>query len=360
MSLLLDARKKSQLSQSAQDIDGSRSGLELSLDEIAPSSSAIVDSQPAAHTRSAGQNLFDAKINTPSHARAGINRNLLIALGGTVLLLAAGAGYVWYAISADTRPSARARTPSTPILQPVKAEPSTKPVADTAPNQTVSPVQEASRQPTNSSRASAKKSPRKRGETSMLIEHHQTESIDPLLNDAYHAYLGGKFDLAQQLYQKALRLDGRNTDALLGLAAIAQHQGADSVAAHYYAQVLELDPRDAVANSGMSALTTGSNIESRLKTLLNEQQDSSSLHFALGNHYAEQSRWGEAQQEYFDAYKLSPNNVKLVFNLAVSLDRLGQNELAAQYYQRALELDPKNSSELDHDKISQRIQDLKH
>jgi len=360
MSLLLDARKKSQLAQSPHRIDGSHSRLELSLDEIPATSSAIVDSQPVAHTRSAGQNLFDAKINSPLHARAAINRNLLIALGGTVLLLAAGAGYVWYAISADSQPSPPARVPNKPISHPVEAEPSSKPVAIIAPNQTVSPAKNVSRQPKNSPRTPAKKSPRTKEATSMLIEHHSTESIDPLLNDAYHAYLDRRFDLAQQLYQKALKLDGRNADVLLGLAAIAHQQGADNVAAHYYAQVLELDPRDAVANSGMSALMTGDNTESRLKTLLNEQQDSSSLHFALGNHYAQQSRWGEAQQEYLDAYKLSPNNAELAFNLAVSFDRLGQSGLAAQYYQHALELDPKNSSALDHDKISQRIQDLTH
>ena len=80
-----------------------------------------------------------------------------------------------------------------------------------------------------------------------------------MLNRAYLAYREGKFDQAQQLYREALRLDERNTDALLGLAAIAQRRGADSTAAHYYAKVLELDPRDPVANAGMSALTTDEN-----------------------------------------------------------------------------------------------------
>ena len=194
----------------------------------------------------------------------------------------------------------------------------------------------------------------------MLVEQHQDDSIDPLLNNAYLAYRNGKFDEAQQLYGQALKLDTNNTDALLGLAAIAQRRGEDSLAAHYYAQVMALDPRNAVANAGMSALTTDGNRESRLKTLLNEQQDSSSLHFALGNYYAEQSRWGEAQQAYFNAYKVDPDNAELAFNLAVSLDRLGQKKPAAQYYQRALQLDPGDHAGFDHATISQRIKDLTH
>ncbi len=194
----------------------------------------------------------------------------------------------------------------------------------------------------------------------MLVEQHQEEPIDPLLNNAYLAYRGGKLDQAQQLYREANNLDARNMDAILGLAAIAQRRGEDSVAAHYYAQALALDPRNAVANAGMSALTTGDNRESRLKTLLNGQPDSSTLYFALGNRYAEQARWGEAQQAYFNAYKLEPDNAELAFNLAVSLDRLGQNKPAAQYYQRALQLDPDQSAGFDHKQISQRIEDLSH
>jgi Tfp pilus assembly protein PilF len=50
----------------------------------------------------------------------------------------------------------------------------------------------------------------------------------------------------------------------------------------------------------------------------------------------------------------------LAFNLAVSLDRLGQKKSAAQYYQRALQLDPQLSAGFDHKQISQHIEDLTH
>ena len=369
MSLLLDARKKSQQANSAQPGDASDSGRKLSLEPhpggSASQSAASATSSSTERARIAGQTMFNAKSHAPSFSRAGINRNLLIALGGTILLLIAGAGYVWYSISASNNQLR-------PISMPAVAS-AEKPAATTLAQNNLVPeigsARVASLRPattpklTHAAQTPAKASsasPRADKSSSMHIEQNQNESIDPSLHNAYLAYRGGKFEQAQQLYREVLNQDANNVDALLGLAVIAQRRGVDNLAAHYYAQVLALDPRNAVANAGMSALTADDNRESRLKTLLNEQRNSSSLHFALGNLYAEQARWGEAQQAYFNAYKMEPDNAELAFNLAVSLDRLGQNKPAALYYQRALQLDPEHHAGFDHAKISQRIEELTH
>jgi len=363
MSLLLDARKKSQQAQAGK---GSASGLELSL-EPSPDSVAPHEAAPNAGTtddqaRLAGQNLFNAKSGPV--VRPGFNRNLLIALVGAVILLAGGAGYVWYAISSPGKIQSR------PIH--VAAVPVQKPVAPPLPQKNdlvpgivsteVTPPKPARiRKPRHATKHLAGTTPSSNKEAgSVHIVRNTEEPIDPLLNNAYLAYRGGKLDQAQQLYLKALSLDSNNTDGLLGMAVIAQRRGEDNVAAHYYAQVLALDPRNAVANAGMSALSGDNNTESRLKMLLNEQENSSSLHLALGNYYAEHDRWAEAQQSYFNAYKLAPDRAELAFNLAVSLDRIGQNKAAAQYYRRALQLDPDNHAGFDHAKISQRIEQLTH
>lgn len=183
--------------------------------------------------------------------------------------------------------------------------------------------------------------------------------IEPLLKDAYLAYRSGKLDEAQQLYLNMLRKDAQNPDALLGLASIAQQRDENQMAAQYYTRVLALDPRNAPANAGMSALSANDeNNESSLKILLREQGNSAALHFALGNLYAGQSRWGEAQQAYFNAYTLESDNAEFAFNLAVSLDHLGQKQLAAQYYQRALELDQPHAAGFDHIQTSHHVQEL--
>ena len=371
MSLLVDARKKSQQAQSAQDEGRAAQVPELSLEEHPDQMAPEPGRQSTENARSAGQNLFAAKSPSSPAGHTLPNRNLLLALGGTVLLLAIGAGYFWYLDSAsDTVPLRPFVTPpATPITQaappPAVIEPATQP----APQETLVPgiakadvattIQET--QPiTPASVASAPaEMPQAHSSRPIRIEQRNTEPlVDPLLNDAYFAYQSGWLKEAQQLYLAMFNKDAGNMDALLGLAAIAQQRGENRMAAQYYARVLVLDPRNALAHAGMSALTTDENNESRLKTLLREQGNSAALHFALGNLYAEQSRWGEAQQAYFNAYTLESGNAEFAFNLAVSLEHLGQGKLAAQHYRRALQLDPSHRAGFDHAQISQRVQEL--
>ena len=350
MSLLLDARTK------ARQLQNGNNGAdhELSLEPLPETGSSPVQS-----ARMAGHNLFNAKSTPPKSTVASINRNLLIALGGTIVLLAVGGAYVWYQITPHPAQPLHLPPPPPPVnavVQNTQTQPSPQVLPETSPpakTQASTPSRPVQRKTVHKSRSDS-------GAQTPVIAQHREEPIDPILNDAYLAYRAGKYDQAQSLYQQVLKLDARNSDALLGLAAIAQRRGEDNLASHYYSQVLALDPRNAVANAGMSALTTNENRESRLKDLLGEQQNSSSLYFALGNQYAEQSRWAEAQQAYSNAYKLNPANAELSFNLAVSLDRLGQNKAAAQYYQRALQLDSANIAGFDHAKISQRIDELMH
>ncbi len=361
MSLLLDARKKSQQAQAGQ---GSNSGIELSLEPTSTPADPQPDAPKAAtageQARMAGQNLFNARSGAVQPARPGFNRNLLFALVGAVLLLAAGAGYVWYAISSGNSQPARAIN-MTAMSHQKPAPPQNNLVPGVVSAEAASPKPAGTPIPRHAARHPAKAAPTSPPEAeSVHIVISMEGPLNQLLNDAYLAYRAGNLDQAQQLYLKAANLDSSNSDALLGLAVIAQRRGEHNVAAHYYAQVLALDPRNAVANAGMSALSEDEDSESRLKMLLDEQPNSPSLHLALGNYYAEHARWSEAQKSYFDAYKLSPDHAELAFNLAVSLDRLGQNKAAAQYYRRALQLDPGHHADFDHAKISQRIEELAH
>ncbi|MBI5439372.1 MAG: tetratricopeptide repeat protein [Nitrosomonadales bacterium] len=365
MSLLLDARKK----QLAQGGHGKYAGFELSLEEQPNPAAAAPDMQQIRNIRSAGQNLFSVKSPNPSASHTDINRNLLLTLCGTILLLAAGAGYYWH-----DNPMSGAQLPhpdmSAPLPRPVSSAAPAEPkarntfVTETATTDstgsTTKPLLAITAPPVKN-KALPALAPREN--STIRIERGETGLVDPLLDNAYLAYRDGNLGVAQQLYREMLDRDARNTDALLGLAVIARQRGEDTLASQYYSRALALDPRNAVANAGMSALAADGSSESRLKILLDEQKDSAILHFALGNRYAEQSRWGEAQQTYFNAYTLEPGNAEFAFNLAVSLDHLGQNKLAAQYYQRALQLDktggdPEPGPKFDHAQTEQRVREL--
>lgn len=156
---------------------------------------------------------------------------------------------------------------------------------------------------------------------------------------AYAAFIRGEYERAHSLWLAMLRSDARNLDALLGLAALAQQGGKLELAEQFFRKAIEVDPKNPAANAGLFATSPPSDprqAESHLKGLLAEQPDAPQLHFALGNLYLGESRWAEAQQAFFKAHVADPDNADILYNLAVSLDHLHQERLAAQYYTRAL------------------------
>jgi len=186
-------------------------------------------------------------------------------------------------------------------------------------------------------------------------------TIDPQTEQAYQAFQQGNLNVARDLYQRVLQREPSNRDALLGLAAIDTRTRDFDTAEMRYLRLLEIDPRDAHALAGIVALrgqTDPVQSESRLKTLLSAQPDVAHLHFALGNQYAAQSRWPEAQAAYFKAYSLEPDNPDFAFNLAVGLDRLRQARPALDYYQRALSLAGTRAAGFDKSLAANRIAEL--
>lgn len=185
-------------------------------------------------------------------------------------------------------------------------------------------------------------------------------TTDPQLEAAYQAYQAGRTREARSLYQQIP--DGeRNLDVQLGLAAIALRDNNTSEAARYYQRVLELDPRNTTANSaliGMMGDADPNASETRLKSLI-ASQPSAQLYFALGNLYAGQERWPDAEQAYFEAYQKNPANADYAYNLAVSLEHINQSKPALNYYQKARSLMQPGNVQFDPARLEARINQLK-
>ncbi|WP_293931918.1 tetratricopeptide repeat protein [Iodobacter sp.] len=167
------------------------------------------------------------------------------------------------------------------------------------------------------------------------FDTQNNEAAVPLpLVMAYRAFQEGDYRRAEEAYRQMLQLDGRNRDALLGMAVLAVKRGAGSEAAQFYRQVLALNPRDEAAQAGLYALTPSSEgSEAGLRQLASQQSGAA---FALANFYAGQGRWSEAQSAYFQALSLDSNNADYAFNLAISLEHLQETKTAARYYRQAL------------------------
>ena len=99
-------------------------------------------------------------------------------------------------------------------------------------------------------------------------------------------------------------------------------------------------------------------LEAELKALIYKDPNAASLQFSLGNLYASQRRWTEAQQAFFEAYRLDADNADYLYNLAVSLDQLNQSRLALDYYQKSLVQAPKAGAQFDRSVVQRRIAEL--
>lgn len=181
------------------------------------------------------------------------------------------------------------------------------------------------------------------------------------VNDAYAALEAGQFDNAGRLYSQVLRSEPSNVDALLGLAAIAQKDNRSDDAQRYFLMILNIEPRHALAQSGLIALMSRADplaAESRLKQLL-AREPSPPLYFNLGNLYADQGQWPQAQQAYFQAHSLDAKNPDYAYNLAVGLEHLGQQKLALDFYRKALQLaSARGTANFDPARIQERIAQL--
>jgi len=184
--------------------------------------------------------------------------------------------------------------------------------------------------------------------------------VAPAVQNGYAALKSGDLATAHQQYDLALLQDPNNRDALLGAAAVALREHDGRQASSNYLRLLELDPNDPEALAGLAELRPGDLQENEIKLrgLARQHPGSGPVQFALGNLFARQGRWPEAQQSYFRAFNAMPENADYAFNLGVGLDRMNQPRLAQTYYRRALELAQASPPSFNIDAVRKRLQVL--
>ncbi len=191
-----------------------------------------------------------------------------------------------------------------------------------------------------------------------ISKNTKPEKKAVIIGQAFKAFKARQYDAARSLYNDALKLQPNSRDAHLGLAAIAIRDADKTAAYSHYAYLLKLNPKDPLAISALQSLYNDPDPvrdESAIKLLLQSEGDLPYLHFALGNIYAKQLRWSEAQQAFFDAYRVDNNNAEYAFNLAVSLDHMGKYKAARDFYQQALDLADPASTRFDYVAVNNRI-----
>jgi Flp pilus assembly protein TadD len=348
----------------------------LSLEESEPPGATSREPVPTmeeparAAERAQAQRVFQAK-----EMDYNPRRPFYLTVGALVFVGVCYAGYVWWQLQPKSSltviaSSATVSRAAAPVQAPAPLPPAPPLAASVPPAPTVappiSPVRAKRSTPAPVQRPSApstapEPTPSRPAEPAPIAVNPPTLVVDPMVDQAYQAFQRNDLAGARDGYLRVLARDANNRDALLGLAAIDARNGDFDVAGARYLRLLELNPRDSHALAGLVALRSQIDpvaSESRLKTMIASQPEAAHLHFALGNQYARQSRWPEAQAEYFKAFSADPENADYAFNLAVSLDQLRQKNPAVEYYRRALDLASRHPANFDRAQTQTRVQEL--
>jgi Tfp pilus assembly protein PilF len=182
------------------------------------------------------------------------------------------------------------------------------------------------------------------------------------MESAYAAYQSGNTQEAARLYRDVLKQDPTQRDAWLGLAVIAHNNNQREPAMDAYKRVLRLEPQNATALAGLTSLNNNAEEprqESRLRELLARSPQEADLNHSLALVLSGERRWSEAQQLFFKAHTLAPQEPQFAYNLAVTLDQLRKSALAAQYYETALDLAQGKAASFDEARARTRLAALR-
>ena len=279
----------------------------------------------------------------------------VLALSGAVAL--AAIGYFWHQLPPAPRPvDDSSAVPSLPnravaVAQTAPTQLAIPGLPDAVPQSRAASAAVVARvSPAAASRPSASSVPRPAADTAappigpgnIPPVQHDRDRIHPQVEAGYTAWRNGNLDAARTAYERALREEPDNADAIRGMAVLEMYAGNLERAEAHYLGLLQAIGSDAYARAGLIALRTDRTdplqVESSLKALLAAEPEAVPLILALGNQFARQGRWAEAQQAFFRAAAGDPDNPDIAFNLAVSLDRLHRSAEAIVYYGRALAL----------------------
>lgn len=385
MSLLIKALHKAEQEKTSEEKTAASAGVSsLELAPLEPGGEAepvrpIAATEAKPDSRKAAGVVFAAKSRTDN-----FSTKTLLLTGVVLLLLIAGAFYYYLESLQPPEVVVPARVvevvPGPEVVEAPASIEETLPgseelvaeavVEDSIPAEVAALEQEQEKPPLNKGfslvapvKPSSLPEPVKVQEAGVKVtRNNPPPAINPNLITAYEAFNAGDDTTAQAAYRRVLQADVRNTDALLGMAAIAMRQGRGNDAFGWYGKVLEVDPRNSFAQSAMASLLGQADpvsSESRIKNLIALQPSAAHLHAALGSLYADHQQWPQAQQAYFEAHRLDAANPEHAFNLAVSLDQLGKSALALQYYRQALSLlGSNNETAIDRAALEARITQL--
>lgn len=147
-------------------------------------------------------------------------------------------------------------------------------------------------------------------------------------------------------FEKALKADPKNADALLNISAIHQGDGKTELALHFVQRALAVDPNSTGALAQLAEIRRDEGKLDEAIRLFNEalaiDNSQPSLYMGIGDVLQRADHFDEAIAAFTHVLELEPDSFKARYNLGVTYSNMGRVDEAVAIYEKALELAPKD------------------
>ena len=167
-----------------------------------------------------------------------------------------------------------------------------------------------------------------------------SQSAQDNVGAGYNALVRGDYDMALGFYDRVLKQEPRSVMAELGRAAAFQRLGRLDEARAAYERVLKGDPNNREALSNLTSIMGEKNpVEAldRLVQLEREYPNFSPIKAQIGLLYAKSNSLDAALEYLRRAVNMAPETALYHYHLALVLDRLGRRDQAIAAYQRFMD-----------------------
>jgi protein O-mannosyl-transferase len=156
----------------------------------------------------------------------------------------------------------------------------------------------------------------------------------------------GRFDEAVDQFQRALRIDPNDSDAVYNLGNALARQGNFEAAGKQLQYALQVNPRNAMAayDLGNVRVRQGRFDEAmnQFERALKTDPGLTRAHYNIGNLLTQQGKLDEAIAHFRQVMLLAPEDGRAPYHLGQIFSRQGKFDEAIRHYRLALRIDPSN------------------
>ena len=156
----------------------------------------------------------------------------------------------------------------------------------------------------------------------------------------------GRFDEAVDQFQRALRIDPNDSDAVYNLGNALARQGNFEAAGKQLQYALQVNPRNAMAAYDLGNVRVR---QGRLEEAADQFQRALKIdpgltraHYNMGNLLTQQGKLDEAIAHFRQVMLLAPEDGRAPYHLGQIFSRQGKFDEAIRHYRLALRIDPSN------------------